>query len=133
MYKIIFLLLLFPLTDAIQPNDRTIINIRYGESIEVEGISLKLIKVVDSRCPKAVMCVRAGEAKVVLEISKNGKLIGNKEIVFQAAGVISEELMQIYNINDVLISALHIGPYPNVPGALKLSDYTLDLSVKYIE
>ncbi|NNE33372.1 MAG: hypothetical protein HKN40_13495, partial [Winogradskyella sp.] len=36
--------------------------------------------VVDSRCPKDVMCVRAGEAKVIVSVFKDGKHLEDKLI-----------------------------------------------------
>lgn len=44
-----------------------------GMSTDVEGFSIKFEKVsADSRCPKGVECIVAGQADVVLSLSKSG-------------------------------------------------------------
>ena len=44
-----------------------------GMSSEVEGFSIKFEKVsADSRCPKGVECIVAGQADVVLSLDKSG-------------------------------------------------------------
>ncbi len=99
----------------------------------MEGVTIRFAKVVDSRCPKQVMCVRAGEAKVWVEIYKGGKYISKKEIQFSASGFISAEMAQLFNSENLIVSGLALSPYPEVPNGLIEKDYTLNVSVKWIE
>ena len=41
--------------------------IRYGETVKVGGTAVKFSAVEDSRCPRTVTCVWAGDAAVTLE------------------------------------------------------------------
>jgi len=65
-------------------NDSTILvsKLNYKKSISIEDINLKFEEVLsDSRCPKDVECVWAGEAKVLIEIYQNGHIDIRKEII----------------------------------------------------
>ena len=80
----------------------------------------------DSRCPKKVTCIWAGEAKVLVEIYENGKFLENRIISttvgnsiqqFSAAGI-------LYNI-----SGIDLLPYPEVQSKKIKPEYTLRLSL----
>ena len=53
--------------------------------IPLKGNHLKLKSIInDSRCPKDVTCVWAGEVSVIVEVYKDKKFIEEKTIVFNA-------------------------------------------------
>lgn len=91
-----------------------------GVQTPIESAKVKLLEVLeDSRCPKNVDCVWAGEAKVRVEIYDNGtKRI--EDIVINTRA--SEPLF----INDGL--AIHIrglAPYPETSAKISPKDYYL--------
>jgi hypothetical protein len=50
------------------------VEVKIGERVSVEGLKISFERVAeDSRCPQDVTCVWAGNAKVVLKLSKTGR------------------------------------------------------------
>ncbi|MCM4159069.1 hypothetical protein FHG64_08760 [Antarcticibacterium flavum] len=96
-----------------------------GELLSIGNRSIKFREVVmDSRCPKEVMCVWAGEAKVLVELFENNILIGERILTvntgnipldFSAGGV-------SYNLNRILLS-----PYPSTK--VEEPNYELEISI----
>ncbi|WGK65716.1 hypothetical protein [Croceiramulus getboli] len=79
-----------------------------GETADLGAIQLKFVEVItDSRCPKNVQCIWAGEAIVAVELFRQGKSKGIREIKLDAGA-----LPVIYNGEDLLITAQALEPYP---------------------
>lgn len=84
-----------------------------------DGIGVKFLKVLsDSRCPRQVTCIWAGEAKVLLGISLGGKYF-EKEVTLSGMGV---DLELAGNFG-VLVSNLY--PYPETAKGIAPEDYCL--------
>lgn len=98
-----------------------------NEIIDFDGIEVKFKKVIrDSRCPKSVMCIRAGEAEILVSIFKDGKFIKDQEISIPASGrVIIENT--IFENGATKISGLTLSPYPETPDEISQEDYRLEL------
>jgi len=125
-----FLVLMFSLMMGslfAQEND-SIINFSaemdLGEVFSFENKSIQFKKVItDSRCPKDVTCIWAGEAKVLIAVMENGREVEEKIITlavkkdFQLSFLNSEV---IYSIN-----ALNLYPYPTSTHKIKESEYCL--------
>lgn len=81
-------------------------------SIPSAGIRLRLTDVKDSRCPKGTDCIRAGEAKVMLEVIENDV---PKEITLEGKGMCYKESgscgdsASAYGKN---VELLYVYPYP---------------------
>ena len=95
-----------------------------GEVFSFENKSIQFKKVItDSRCPKDVTCIWAGEAKVLIAVMENGREVEEKIITlavkkdFQLSFLNSEV---IYSIN-----ALNLYPYPTSTHKIKESEYCL--------
>lgn len=84
---------------------------------------------VDSRCPSDVTCVRAGEAKILVEIFEGEKSLG-KEIITLGANVNSfkTSLAKFFE-EEFDIEFLSLSPYPKTSRKIKASDYQLKLKV----
>ena len=67
-----------------------VLEVKYGETVDVPGEQLKVTFTAagDSRCPKDVQCITAGEAKVTLGVEKDG-VSENIELI--AKGLCYEE------------------------------------------
>lgn len=101
-----------------------------GESFRYGDIEVLFSEVIsDSRCPKKVMCVRAGEAKVEVKVYVNDELVKTRELIFFASGFVDEKNMQIYYTDNWNISGISLDPYPDYPSSLGLKDYKLSLKV----
>ena len=113
-------------------NDSTILVSRLNckKSISIEDINLKFEEVLsDSRCPKDVQCVWAGEAKVLIEISQNGNVINRKEIIIDVKGIMNEASNLIYASNTIKVYATGLYPYPTTSQKKDLETYYLEISV----
>lgn len=95
-----------------------------GGSYMHEYVTVKFIKVIqDSRCPKNVMCIRAGEAEVLIGIYKNGLLLEEKTIIVRP----NTRLLTLYSNAEVIVSAFNLLPYPKEAGTVSDRSYVLDL------
>ena len=102
--------------------------VNYGETVSIEDVSIVFEKVIsDSRCPKNVTCVWAGEAKVLVTISKNGKSIEKKELTFSASAIVEGDENIIYKSEDFQISGLRLFPYPETTNKIENNEYCLEL------
>ena len=103
------------------------VKLMLGAKADFGETQIKFKKVLaDSRCPKDVQCVWAGEAKVLVEIYKNGQLDKEKELTFAALnsvlGIIDTEILGI--------KALRLLPYPDTSIPKNKKDYYLVLDVR---
>ncbi len=123
-------LLLFCIILFSQNPNYVISKINFGDTIHVEDTSIEFVKMIsDSRCPTNVTCVRAGEAKVLIAVYKNGKLIEHKEFVFHASGAINSRINSVSISEGINIIALELLPYPETPNKISNADYCLELSI----
>ena len=54
-----------------------------GETVQFENATVKFIKVLeDSRCPKEVTCIWAGQARLLVEVTEKGKDSKEMELLF---------------------------------------------------
>ena len=104
-------------------------SLAYGEEFQSGELSVVIEEVTDSRCPKGVNCVRAGEAKVVIALLQNGKLLERKTLIFTAEGSISEKNNLIFSNTDIRLIGMALYPYPEGPNKIALEDYVLEIKV----
>ncbi|MEO8650168.1 MAG: hypothetical protein ABI539_13465 [Acidobacteriota bacterium] len=77
--KIVFTLLLFVTFTAsafaaVRQDRRIIVQVEKEKSVSGMPLKIKFVKMVeDSRCPKDVNCVWAGNAKITVRVTKNGR------------------------------------------------------------
>ena len=103
----------------------------YGSTIKVENIEFKFVAVEsDSRCPKGVQCVWAGEAIVLVDVFENGKKIEQKRLVFSPTSQLQNALGNLFSSESLKVSGLNIAPYPEHGTKIKAEDYYVQLSVK---
>ena len=114
---LLLVLLLIGLTGFAQ--DSTMVTalthkLHLGKAVSIENIRLEFKNLSpDSRCPKEVMCIRAGEAIATLKVSINNKIAEETELTFFPNGVI-EELSKLLEGENILIRNLELLPYSNV-------------------
>lgn len=94
---------------------------------ENAGVTIKLVDVQDSRCPKDVQCIWEGDAVVTLRINsadttQNFVLHTNPK---QEEGKLAETEIFMHHIQ-----LLDVSPYPlSTANDLELIDYEIDLQV----
>lgn len=56
------------------PNTETskVVTVSVGEEVVYNGVTFSVLSVQDSRCPKNVVCIWAGEVKATIKATKNG-------------------------------------------------------------
>jgi len=117
-----------------------------GDMMPVAGGAIKFKKVIsDSRCPKGVTCVWAGEVKILLEFYEDGKLKGEK--IITGSNIIVEEsykdgeleeeritansntsIAQFFNGRNLSIESIVVLPYPGTRKILP-EEYSVNLTI----
>ena len=100
--------------------------IKAGETISLEGsgVTISFSEVADdSRCPKDVTCVWAGNAKVVISVSIRGRVPGKINL-----NTMLDPKEGTYS--DFGIKLVNLEPYPKKGPRIKKSDYVATLVVR---
>lgn len=111
------------LTQKTKPSEKEF-SIKIGTSLTIpnEKIQVKFIKVLeDSRCPKGVQCVWAGNAKVSIEIEE-----GNKTKAIELNSTVEPTEMSYAGYN---FKFLQLAPYPTHPESSNKADYVVTLEI----
>lgn len=99
------------------------VKLEQDHTITLGAISITFVKVLeDSRCPKNVNCMWAGQARVEVLVSENGKEPITQEITLGATEEVSKN-KTFFKEGDYFIKALTLNPYP-VNGE-KMGPYSL--------
>lgn len=98
--------------------------LKIGESAKArEGLKVEFDSVTeDSRCPKGVTCVWAGNAKVLLKVEKDAAKPANVELNTNINPRASRYM-------EYELSLKELKPYPESDTAIKTSDYEVTLTV----
>lgn len=113
---------------------KIVTKLQLGKLMHFNDVDIKFIKVVtDSRCPKGVSCVWAGEAKVLVAIYKDGEEIEQKEIVFNTSNQYAGALANIFGSDSLNITGYTLSPYPEYGKKTKDEDYYIQLAIDELE
>ena len=131
MQKFLLCILILSIGILIPVNRKVQISkVNFGKTLYFGEVSIVFEKVIsDSRCPKNVTCVWAGEAKVLVAISIKGKLIERKELIFYPSRVVDEKANIIYKSEDFQISGIGLFPYPETSNKIANKEYCLEIKV----
>ena len=102
----------------------------YGESLNIEDLEFKFVAVEsDSRCPKGVQCIWAGEAVVLLDVFKNGEKIEQKRVVFSPTSTLINKIGNVFSSESFNVSGFNIAPYPEHDSKINHEDYYIQLEI----
>lgn len=104
------------------------IDIPLGKSVELEidGLMLEFVEVTeDSRCPANVVCVWAGQAKVLVAANDDGEDLGEHELLLDPTGSASNSV----TLGDYTVVLTALNPYPGAYAGSQDSDYVATVSV----
>lgn len=104
------------------------IEIPIGKSIEVDldGLALQFTEVrEDSRCPSNVVCIWAGQAKVLIAATHGDEDLGEHEVLLDPTGNASNSV----TIGDYNVALIALNPYPSTAGSASNSEYVATVSV----
>jgi len=98
--------------------------VRYGKEMTIKDLKVKFESVVeDSRCPKDVTCVWAGDAKILISVRRaNGK---EAKIELHTNG----QFAQTGKYQQYVIKLVALDPYPRTSAKGKPGDYVATLLI----
>lgn len=137
MKNILFILvILFTTTGLAQDSTKVetpkiVSKLMYGKTISIEDLEFKFVAIEsDSRCPKGVQCIWAGEAVVLIDVLKNGEKIEQKRVVFSPTNSLINKIGNVFSSETFSVSGLNIAPYPKYDDKINAEDYYIQLEIK---
>ena len=109
-----------------------------GDAMHLENRTIKFKKIIsDSRCPRGVTCIWAGEVKVLVEFYENGKLKGEKivtgsNVMMNENEIVSSKdisLSEFFDVENLKISSVAVYPYPEAKHKISAEEYSVTLKV----
>ncbi|MCZ6595281.1 MAG: hypothetical protein O6943_10275 [Bacteroidetes bacterium] len=121
IYHLLFLYSMVAFSqERIPASPQIVIKIALGETVTAGNVILKFVEVLeDSRCPKDVVCIWEGRAKVKVVIS--GESISLKELEL-TVGEKNKNILVVFN--GFTFKAVGLTPYPS-SGITGKPSYTL--------
>ncbi len=109
----------------------SIIEIGLTEKIALDDIvEVEFVKVIsDSRCPKNVQCVWAGEAVTLVKLYRKGKFERETQITIQPRGL-ETSVLELFSSVKTHTSAIKLMPYPDA-ALQEMKPYYLEFCVEY--
>lgn len=103
----------------------------FGAQFEHNDTMLKFVDVInDSRCPKGTTCVRAGEAKVLIALYKNGIFIENKVIDITPTTHLYGDVAPLITSDQITIKGFNLLPYPQFGVVVNKEEYVFQIVVE---
>ncbi len=134
MKKITLIIFLFFFVMGISQNAQSpkiSIKIPLGETITIENHQIKFVKVLeDSRCPKDVTCIWAGRAKVLVEVTEEGKEPLQKELIFGQIKQGESKDVSLFSTSEKNYLGFTLKPYPSSEVSLDDIEYYILLIMK---
>lgn len=110
---------------------RIVTKLNFGESVQFMDVSLKFVEVVqDSRCPKAVQCIWAGEVIVLVDVFKNGNKVEQKKLTINSTFSLKKQLGNLFSSEVLSVSGFNVLPYPVSSNKIEVEDYYIQLDVR---
>ena len=137
-YSIVAILLAFTCytyaqdsTDIQVETPKIVTKLFFGKQIEVGDYEIRFVEVTaDSRCPKNVNCVRAGEEKVIIEVFRDGEFVEKKLLEITPSTHLQEKYPIVFSSENTVLKAFNLVPYPVSGIAIKKEDYYLQLVIE---
>lgn len=105
--------------------------LKTGEQAMIGNLAIKFKKVIsDSRCPKGVTCIWAGEAKVLVGVYEDNRLIGEEILIFTNAGSEISGFGDYFSAMNLQVIGGNLQPYPVIGQKTVMEDYCLRLQFK---
>lgn len=105
-----------------------------GKSINEDNIEVKFIEVIeDSRCPKDVTCVWAGEVKIKVEVTNHNesKPQPKERVLILSPSADFDDLFgNIFHADGFNITAINVKPYPVSNQKIKPEEYSLQFHIQ---
>ena len=103
--------------------------LKVGEQLDCGKYSIVFKEVlVDSRCPKNVTCIRAGNARLLFEV-KDDKGRSLREVEIYISDKINLYFKQYQPLKDVDLKVTGLAPYPKTPFKIEQSEYKVAIQL----
>lgn len=128
LFSLLLILMSFSVTaqsDSLSIKSPVIVcKVKFGESVGFGDYEVKFTEVLsDSRCPKSLTCVWAGEARVRVEIHKKAQLMETKNLLFAIHG----ESTSLFDLGNISVKTYSLEPYPEKSPVQDKNEYVLNL------
>ena len=109
-----------------------------GDMLVLGDKEIKFKEVVsDSRCPKAVSCIWAGEVKVLIQFYEDGKFKGDKIITGTNISIGASDIVaganisiaEFFGTDELEIKKVVVTPYPEANYRISQEEYSVELLV----
>ena len=101
----------------------------YGEEAGIDGVTIRFAEVVaESRCPRSVTCVWAGDAEIRLLVMKDDQ---RQSLLLHTSG--SPEMPKAGSALGVELELIELQPYPETPERISSNRYRAELKVRHGE
>lgn len=114
-----------PVSSAKVMND--MLTIRFDQTASSADIELRWLKIMDSRCPTGVNCIRAGDVKVILEAT-NVKEGGSKPVEFELTLYVRGKPATA-SVFGYELELLSVHPYPVNNVTPKRGNYVAEIKI----
>jgi len=109
LFAILFATLLLGTASAVLAKHRADVKVQINHETPYKGIKIKFVDLIeDSRCPTDTTCVWAGNAKISVQLSKNGK----KKILEMNSGISPKTVH--FEGYDITLTRLTPAPASNI-------------------
>ncbi len=104
-----FLLSVFSFSQNTGHNEKTdtpriVSKLHIGEQQQFKDVTLKFVKVVqDSRCPKDVACIWAGEVVVLVDVYEKDTKIAQKTLTLSPTSPLQTKLGNLFSSEDLMV------------------------------
>jgi hypothetical protein len=103
----------------------------FGKQIQVGEFEIRFVEIVnDSRCPKNVNCVRAGEAKIIVEVFKGDEFVEKQLIEITPTTYLYDTYPIMFSSDELVLKAFNLKPYPIDGLTIKNEDYYLQVIIE---
>ncbi len=96
-----------------------------------EGVSVKVTKIEDSRCPKNVVCVWAGMVRVYFSVTENSAT-KDASVELYTDNSKTPKTTVVLNGNTYEIEVTEVSPYPSTPDPISVEDYRISFTIKKV-
>ena len=96
----------------------------FNQTATMQDLQIKTTNITDSRCPSDVTCVWQGQAKILVNVVKNGQDSGNFTLT-----TLNDKKQTVPSFDQYYIELMKVDPYPISGKKIQLSDYVITLKL----
>ena len=128
--SIIFLALFYSVLGSMQEGEPQQYKVQkntlcMGDVAKLGKKEIKFLEVVsDSRCPKEVSCIWAGEVKILVGFYEGGDLKGEK--VISGSNI---SIGEFFDTEGLMINQIFVAPYPEIDKKILPEEYSVSLEI----